>query len=96
MHYLRHGVERAAHQNHIVGLSLLPRRLPRGFNALPGAAALQMRHQFISGRAARAVERRAVPAVDLRRQRGSNTWQLFSFDPNGARVELDFAADEEP
>ena len=27
---------------------------------------------------------------DLRRQAGSGTWQLFSFDPNGARVELDF------
>lgn len=27
---------------------------------------------------------------DLRRQAGSGTWQLFTFDPNGARVELDF------
>ena len=27
---------------------------------------------------------------DLRRQAQSGTWQLFSFDPNGARVELDF------
>ncbi|WP_425261513.1 VOC family protein [Rubrivivax sp. RP6-9] len=31
---------------------------------------------------------------DLRRQAGSGTWQLFSFDPNGARVELDFDATE--
>ena len=31
---------------------------------------------------------------DLRRQNESNTWQLFCFDPNGARVELDFAAGE--
>ena len=31
---------------------------------------------------------------DLRRQAGSGTWQLFSFDPNGARVELDFDAAE--
>ncbi|MBL8351988.1 MAG: VOC family protein [Burkholderiaceae bacterium] len=31
---------------------------------------------------------------DLRRQAGSGTWQLFSFDPNGARVELDFDAGE--
>ena len=27
---------------------------------------------------------------DLRQQAGAGTWQLFSFDPNGARVELDF------
>jgi hypothetical protein len=25
---------------------------------------------------------------------GSGVWQVFFFDPNGARVELDFAADE--
>jgi catechol 2,3-dioxygenase-like lactoylglutathione lyase family enzyme len=31
---------------------------------------------------------------DLRRQAHSGTWQLFSFDPNGARVELDFDASE--
>ena len=31
---------------------------------------------------------------DLRHQAGSGTWQLFSFDPNGARVELDFDAAE--
>ena len=33
---------------------------------------------------------------DLRRQAGAGTWQLFSFDPNGARVELDFAPEETP
>ena len=27
---------------------------------------------------------------DLRRQVGAGTWQLFTFDPNGAKVELDF------
>lgn len=30
----------------------------------------------------------------LRRLPGSGLWQLFTFCPNGARVELDFAADE--
>jgi catechol 2,3-dioxygenase-like lactoylglutathione lyase family enzyme len=30
----------------------------------------------------------------LRRQAEANTWQLFCFDPNGARVELDFDAAE--
>jgi catechol 2,3-dioxygenase-like lactoylglutathione lyase family enzyme len=29
-----------------------------------------------------------------RRQIESGTWQVFFFDPNGARVELDFRADE--
>jgi catechol 2,3-dioxygenase-like lactoylglutathione lyase family enzyme len=31
---------------------------------------------------------------DLRRLVGRGQWQLFFFDPNGARFELDFAADE--
>ena len=31
-----------------------------------------------------------------RRQVGSGTWQVFLHDPNGAKVELDFAADEQP
>ena len=31
---------------------------------------------------------------DLRQQAGAGTWQLFSFDPNGAKVELDFEASE--
>ena len=29
-----------------------------------------------------------------RKQIGSGTWQVFFFDPNGARVELDFDASE--
>jgi hypothetical protein len=32
---------------------------------------------------------------DLRRQAGAGTWQLFSFDPNGAKVELDFDGSEQ-
>jgi len=35
-------------------------------------------------------------AYDLRRQAGAGTWQLFSLDPNGARVELDFDPAESP
>ncbi|HWS13801.1 MAG TPA: VOC family protein [Rhodocyclaceae bacterium] len=31
---------------------------------------------------------------DLRRLSGSGIWQLFCFDPNGARVELDFDPSE--
>ena len=30
----------------------------------------------------------------LRKQNDSGTWQLFCFDPSGARVELDFPASE--
>ena len=33
-------------------------------------------------------------AYDLRRQAGALTWQLFSIDPNGAKVELDFDPSE--
>lgn len=32
---------------------------------------------------------------DLRQQVGAGTWQLFSIDPNGAKVELDFNASEQ-
>jgi catechol 2,3-dioxygenase-like lactoylglutathione lyase family enzyme len=31
---------------------------------------------------------------DLRKQVGSGVWQLFCFDPDGARVELDFDGGE--
>lgn len=31
---------------------------------------------------------------ELRRQAGDGPWQLFFHDPNGAKVELDFSADE--
>lgn len=31
-----------------------------------------------------------------RQQTGSGIWQVFMSDPNGARVELDFAPDEAP
>ena len=35
-------------------------------------------------------------AYDLHRQGGAGTWQLFSHDPNGAKVELDFDPSESP
>ena len=31
---------------------------------------------------------------ELRQQAGAGTWQLFSLDPNGAKVELDFDPSE--
>jgi catechol 2,3-dioxygenase-like lactoylglutathione lyase family enzyme len=32
---------------------------------------------------------------DIRQQAGTGFWQVFFHDPNGARVELDFAANEQ-
>jgi catechol 2,3-dioxygenase-like lactoylglutathione lyase family enzyme len=40
--------------------------------------------------------RAANVPYDLRRQPESRVWQLFFFDPNGARVEFDFDPSEEP
>jgi len=39
------------------------------------------------------LDRRKIDYV-LRRQPESRTWQLFFHDPNGAKVELDFAPEE--
>jgi hypothetical protein len=54
-------------------------------------------HMAFSARDVKAVkarfEARAIK-LDLRRQAGAGIWQLFCFDPNGARVELDFDAAE--
>jgi catechol 2,3-dioxygenase-like lactoylglutathione lyase family enzyme len=41
------------------------------------------------------LEREKVEHV-CRQQVGSGVWQVFFHDPNGAKVELDFAADERP
>jgi catechol 2,3-dioxygenase-like lactoylglutathione lyase family enzyme len=54
-------------------------------------------HMAFSARGLREVKDRFDAAgvkYDLRKQAGSGTWQLFSHDPNGAKVELDFEADE--
>ena len=40
-----------------------------------------------------ALDARAI-VYDCRRLPGSGVWQVFFHDPNGAKVELDFAADE--
>lgn len=39
------------------------------------------------------LKRHNIP-YELHRLAGLNIWQLFCFDPDGAKVELDFAADE--
>jgi catechol 2,3-dioxygenase-like lactoylglutathione lyase family enzyme len=54
-------------------------------------------HMAFSASELRSVKARfdaAQVKYDLRRQTGSGTWQLFCYDPNGAKVELDFDAGE--
>jgi catechol 2,3-dioxygenase-like lactoylglutathione lyase family enzyme len=64
---------------------------------LPAQRAGVIDHMAFSARDLKAMKARFDArgvAYDLRRQAGSGTWQLFSHDPNGARVELDFDAAE--
>ena len=54
-------------------------------------------HMAFSARDLKGVKARFDAAgvrYELRRQTGSGVWQLFSHDPNGAKVELDFDAEE--
>ena len=66
---------------------------------LPSQRAGVIDHMAFSATGLKAVkarfEARGVK-FDLRHQAGAGTWQLFCFDPNGARVELDFDAAESP
>lgn len=62
----------------------------------PGVAGV-IDHMAFSARGLRQVKARFDERglkYDLRQQKGSGTWQLFSMDPNGAKVELDFEASE--
>lgn len=64
---------------------------------LPTQRAGVIDHMAFSARGLAAVKARLDAAgigYELRRQRESNTWQLFCHDPNGAKVELDFDAAE--
>ncbi|HEX3758515.1 MAG TPA: VOC family protein [Kofleriaceae bacterium] len=54
-------------------------------------------HMAFSARDLRAIAARLTErgiAYDLKRLPTTGTWQLFCLDPSGARVELDFEADE--
>jgi catechol 2,3-dioxygenase-like lactoylglutathione lyase family enzyme len=65
---------------------------------LPPQRAGVIDHMAFSARDLRATSARLDAGgirYELRRQRGSNTWQLFCHDPNGAKVELDFDGSEE-
>ena len=63
----------------------------------PGVAGV-IDHMAFSARGLREVKARFDARglkYDLRQQKGSGIWQLFTLDPNGAKVELDFEATEE-
>ena len=64
---------------------------------LPAQRAGVIDHMAFTARDLRAVKARfdaSGTKYDLRQQVGAGTWQLFCFDPNGAKVELDFDASE--
>lgn len=65
---------------------------------MPASRSGVIDHMAFSARGLAQVKARfeafAVP-YELRRQAGAGTWQLFCHDPNGAKVELDFDAEEE-
>jgi catechol 2,3-dioxygenase-like lactoylglutathione lyase family enzyme len=60
---------------------------------MPASRAGVIDHMAFSARGLKDVKARFDARgikYDLRQQRGAGTWQLFCFDPNGAKVELDF------
>ncbi len=64
---------------------------------VPAQRAGVIDHMAFSARDLRAVKARfdaSGTKYDLRQQVESGTWQLFCYDPNGAKVELDFDASE--
>jgi catechol 2,3-dioxygenase-like lactoylglutathione lyase family enzyme len=66
---------------------------------VPAQRAGVIDHMAFSARGLRAVKARfdgQGHAYELRQQKGAGTWQLFCHDPNGAKVELDFDASEQP
>jgi len=69
-----------------------------GGRALPAERGGVLDHMAFSARDLAGVLGRLEAAgveSSLRRQPESGVWQLFCHDPNGARVELDFPADEQ-
>ena len=67
--------------------------------ALPAERRGVLDHMAFSARGLSAlVDRLAAAGIphEVRRQPQSGVWQLFLFDPNGARVELDFDPTEPP
>ncbi len=68
-----------------------------GDRPVPASRAGVIDHMAFSAKGLSAVKARFDARgvkYDLRQQRGAGTWQLFCFDPNGAKVELDFDPSE--
>ena len=68
-----------------------------GDRPVPASRAGVIDHMAFSARDLKAVKARFDASgvkYDLRQQSGAGTWQLFCFDPNGAKVELDFDPSE--
>ena len=68
-----------------------------GDRPVPAGRAGVIDHMAFTASGLKAVKARFDAAgvkYDLRQQRGAGTWQLFCFDPNGAKVELDFEPSE--
>ena len=66
---------------------------------LPEEAAGVLDHMAFSASDLPGTTRRLKDAnieYELRKQPDSRAWQLFCFDPSGAKVELDFAPSEAP
>ncbi|MBT2320887.1 VOC family protein [Variovorax paradoxus] len=66
---------------------------------VPAQRAGVIDHMAFTARDLRAVKARfdrSGTKYELRQQAGAGTWQLFCHDPNGAKVELDFDASEQP
>ena len=64
---------------------------------LPAQRAGVLDHMAFSAKDLKSVRSRLDAmgvAYDLRHLQGSKAWQLFCFDPSGAKVELDFDAAE--
>ena len=64
---------------------------------MPSQRAGVIDHMAFTAQDLRAVKARfdaSGTKYDLRQQPGAGTWQLFCFDPNGAKVELDFDPSE--
>jgi catechol 2,3-dioxygenase-like lactoylglutathione lyase family enzyme len=68
-----------------------------GDRPVPAGRAGVIDHMAFTAIGLKAVKARFDAAgvkYDLRQQRDAGTWQLFCFDPNGAKVELDFDPSE--
>jgi catechol 2,3-dioxygenase-like lactoylglutathione lyase family enzyme len=69
-----------------------------GRNALPPAGGVFDHMAYSAKDLAGTVARLKAKGIEheVVHQVGSKVWQIFFYDPNGAKIELDFAPDEAP